>query len=79
MKPVPAACGECSVTEGWVPCDHGAASMKGRPARIAFLERKKVATKADLLMKFEDDDYHGVADAAMDLRDIVSELAGLRF
>jgi hypothetical protein len=50
-----------------------------RAARIAFLERKRAATKADLLMKFEDDDYRGVADAAMDLRDIVSELAGLRF
>lgn len=51
----------------------------GRPARIAFLERKREATKADLLVKFEDSDYHGVADAAMDLRDIDSELAGLRY
>lgn len=47
--------------------------------RIAFLERKREATKADLLMKFEDADFHGVADAAMDLRDIESELKGLRF
>src|SRR6478735_3115627 len=47
--------------------------------RIAFLERKKEATKADLLLKFEDGDHHGVADAAMDLRDIESELKGLRF
>ena len=47
--------------------------------RIAFLERKREATKAGLLMKFEDADFHGVADAAMDLRDIESELKGLRF
>jgi hypothetical protein len=49
-----------------------------RDGRIAFLERKRVATKADLLMKFEDDDWHGTCDAAMDLRDIDSELKGLR-
>ena len=49
-----------------------------RTARISFLERKREATKADLLMKFEDDDWHGTADAAMDLRDIDSELKGLR-
>lgn len=47
--------------------------------RIVFLERKRVGTKADLLLKFEDEDWHGVADAAMDLRDIDSELIGLRF
>jgi len=47
--------------------------------RIAFLERKRDATKADLMLKFEDGDYHGVADAAMDLRDIESELIGLRY
>lgn len=50
-----------------------------REARIAFLERKREAVKADLLLKFEDGDHHGVADAAMDLRDIESELKGLRF
>ena len=49
-----------------------------RAARIAFLERKLAGTRADLLLKYEDNDYHGVADAAMDCRDIVSELAGLR-
>jgi hypothetical protein len=52
---------------------------EARQARIVFLNRKLAATKADLLVKFEDDDYHGVSDAAMDLRDIVSELAGLEF
>ena len=59
----------------------GAASETRNPKteRIAFLERKKEATKADLLLKFEDGDHHGVADAAMDLRDIESELKGLRF
>ena len=47
--------------------------------RVAFLERKREATKADLLMKFEDNDWHGVQDCGSDLRDIESELKGLRF
>lgn len=57
-----------------------AAAERGDPKaeRIAFLERKREATKADLLMKFEDGDYHGVQDCASDLRDIESELKGLR-
>lgn len=50
-----------------------------RADRIAFLERKRVGTKADLLLKFEDGDWHGVCDAGMDLRDVDSELIGLRF
>jgi len=50
-----------------------------REARIAFLERKREATKADLLMKYEDADWHGVQDCGSDLRDIESELKGLRF
>jgi hypothetical protein len=49
-----------------------------KSSRIDFLERKRTGTKADLLLKFQDDDWHGVADAAMDLRDIESELKGLR-
>lgn len=50
-----------------------------REQRIAFLERKLAATRADLLLKFEDEDDHGVADAAMDCRDIRNELKGLRY
>ncbi len=50
-----------------------------REQRIAFLERKREAHKTDLQLKFEDGDWHGVADAAMDLRDVDCELAGLRY
>lgn len=53
--------------------------FQAKADRIAFLERKRVGTKADLLLKFEDGDWHGVCDAGMDLRDIDSELIGLRF
>lgn len=47
--------------------------------RISFLERKREAHRVDLQLKFEDSDWRGVADAAMDLRDVDCELAGLRF
>lgn len=50
-----------------------------KASRISFLKRKREATKADLLMKFEDQDWHGVQDCGSDLRDIDSELAGLRY
>lgn len=32
-----------------------------------------------LNLKIKEKDYHGVADAAMDLRDIESEIKGLEF
>ncbi len=38
------------------------------------LERRRVATIADLLCKVEANDWHGVADAAMDLREIDVQL-----
>jgi len=47
--------------------------------RISFLERMKETTKADLLMKFDNGDWHGVQDCGSDLRDIDSELVGLRW
>lgn len=50
-----------------------------RAQRIAFLEKMRETTKADLLSKFENEDWHGTADAAMDLRDVDSELEGLRY
>ena len=34
------------------------------------LRRQRVTTKADLLMKAEIEDWHGVADAACDLREV---------
>lgn len=47
--------------------------------RISFLERKRNVTIADLLVKAEAEDWHGAADASMDLRDIDCELDGLRW
>ena len=50
-----------------------------KAARIAFLERKRLVTIEDTKLKLEGGDWHGVADGAMDLRDIDNELDGLRF
>ena len=50
-----------------------------KEARIAFLERKRAITIEDGRLKLEGEDWHGVADAAMDLRDIDNELFGLRY
>lgn len=71
----------CKLCSGWrgLPGYHdGDCPKRVKERRIDFLEKKFAGVKADLLLKFEDDDFHGVADAAMDLRDIVSELKGLR-
>jgi hypothetical protein len=38
--------------------------------------KAREAVKADLLEKFAREDWHGVADAAMDLRDIDAFVAG---
>ncbi len=46
--------------------------------RITFLEKKREVVKADLLVKFEDQDWRGCQDCGSDLRDIDSELKGLR-
>lgn len=51
---------------------------EARQARIEFLLKKRVGTKADLLLKFQDEDWRGVQDCGSDLRDIDSELKGLR-
>jgi len=37
---------------------------------LAQLAKRRVIVIADLLAKVEADDWHGVADAAMDLREI---------
>lgn len=47
--------------------------------RVQFLKRKRDVTIADCRMKLEGEDWHGVADAAMDLRDIDNEIDGLLF
>jgi hypothetical protein len=45
------------------------------PAYDPWEQRAHV--KSDLLLKFAREDWHGVADAAMDLRDIDAFIAGL--
>lgn len=52
-------------------------SRNPKTERMAFLERKREATKADLLLKFEDADWHGVQDCASDIRDVEAEIKGL--
>lgn len=42
------------------------------------LKEQRECVKADLLAKFAREDWHGVADAAMDLRDIDAFAAGKR-
>lgn len=46
------------------------------PNREALVRRRSVVI-ADLLSKAEAEDWHGVADAAMDLREIDAQLAVL--
>lgn len=45
---------------------------------LAFLEQRKAAIRADLLLKVEADDWHGVADCAMDLREVEAQLKIVR-
>lgn len=45
---------------------------------IEQVERRRTITKADLLMKAESEDWHGVADAAMDLREVDALLGMLK-
>lgn len=39
-----------------------------------FLAKRRLAVITDLLLKVEAEDWHGVADAAMDLREIDAQL-----
>jgi hypothetical protein len=41
---------------------------------IDRLEKRRDVTKADLLAKFEFEDWHGVMDCAADLREIDTEI-----
>jgi hypothetical protein len=42
---------------------------------LDLLMRRRVVTRADLLMKVEAEDWHGAADACMDLREIDAQIA----
>lgn len=48
------------------------------PKLKSKLKRHRKTMMRYLLMKFEERDWHGVQDAASDLRDIESELKGLK-
>lgn len=45
---------------------------------VEFLQRRRAVTIADLDCKKDAEDWHGVADAAMDLREIDAKLSVLR-
>jgi len=47
--------------------------------RIRTLKANKAFLIEYIKMKLLEEDFHGVADAAMDIRDIEAELKGLRF
>lgn len=53
-------------------------NVSGRTARLFELgsDRKRMVEYA--LMKLRQEDWHGLADAAMDLRDIDAEVLGLQ-
>ncbi len=61
--------------------EQGKAWMNPNPreARALFLEQYRPVLVAYLKAKFETEDWHGVQDAASDLRDLDSELDGLRY
>lgn len=46
--------------------------------RHDFLVNHRMTMRKYLVEKFEDEDWHGVEDAASDLRDIDAELRGIR-
>ena len=45
---------------------------------ISVLKSRREIMRGYLSLKIEESDWHGVADAAMDLRDIESELKAFR-
>lgn len=47
--------------------------------RANFLLRRRKTVIEDLYLKQQEEDWHGVQDAASDLRDIDSEIKGLKF
>jgi hypothetical protein len=48
-----------------------------RGMMIDRLKKRRPITIQDLLVKAENEDWHGVADAAMDLREIDAQLKAL--
>ena len=52
--------------------------MSEREERIDFLICRAEAVLIDMKFKITEKDWHGVQDAASDLRDIDSEMKGLR-
>jgi hypothetical protein len=57
----------------------GATRQIERDLRIASLEQNRAVMVGYLRMKMDAEDWHGCQDAASDLRDIDSELDGLRY
>lgn len=53
--------------------------MTARQWRIAELEKARQVMIGYGQLKFSQEDWHGVQDAASDLRDIDNELDGLRY
>src|SRR5262249_7735427 len=76
-----------SVTSGSDCQSTGAAASRFESAEstamkiqsLALLEQRRVAVIADLKLKTEAEDWHGVADAAMDLREIDAMAETLRY
>jgi hypothetical protein len=52
--------------------------MSQKVATKESLQRRRTVTISDLLVKAENEDWHGVADAAMDLREIDAQIAVLQ-
>lgn len=59
--------------------DDALAPYRARNERAIELENARFLMKRYLGLKFRQEDWHGVQDAASDLRDIDSELEGLRY
>ena len=75
LRPILAQLKETGIAEP----EQGIAGPNPRNARIDQLTNARVQMLQYLIVKFDDEDWHGVMDAAADLRDIDSELKGLRF
>jgi hypothetical protein len=54
-------------------------AWEDREARITLLEASRPLLIKYAQQKLDAEDFHGLADAAMDLRDLDSELDGLRY
>ena len=77
--------GDCDETQRvgdlrglWDAAAVAAAEEERSPVKkptIEGLEKRRAVVIADLLAKVDAEDWHGVADAAMDLREIDAQLA----